>query len=266
MKTLRSISVILVVALGICLPRAACAELTLFRRMWGDVLVVTDMTEEGRALTPPTLESPVYYMGSSLGCRYGSTVGDRLPDVKKMNLFVADVLAKQGYLYAQPGVHEPSLFLLLQWEYLQPGRDDLIWFLGYDEDDDIAAPAAIGMLGMEIFRRNSRSRVIETILTNMNEPNYGIIITAFKYNAEMTGTPVVCWQTRISLTADAKTMALALPTMVAAAGPAIGRESKSPQLMDSNTALGGHVELGEMEVVGYEDEAPPADEVSKPEK
>ena len=245
------------VALGICLPRATCAEFTLFKRMWGDVIVTTDMTEEGRKLTPPTTGSPVYYMGSSLGCRYGSTVGDRLPDVKKMNLFVAEILAKHGYLYAQPGVHEPSLFLLLQWEYLEPGRDDLIWFLGYDADNDIAAPAAVGMLGMEIFRRNSRSREIETILTNMNEPNYGIIITAFKYNAAMTGKPVAYWQTRISLTADAKTMDQALPTMVVAAGPGIGRESKSPQLMNANTATNGHVELGDIEIVGYEEVPPP---------
>lgn len=241
------------VALGIVLPGDARAKFVLWSRIWGDVIVSTDLTAEGKTVTPPSADHPVYYRGQSLGCKFGSIPGDREPDVKRMNQFVADVLAKQGYVGARVGVHDPALFIVLQWGYLEPGRDDLVWFLGYDARNDIAAPVFPGKLGAEVFRRGFRSREIETILTNMREPNYGIIITAFEFRSASTAKPVIYWQTRIALPAVGKSMAEALPTMVAVAGPAIGRESKSPRLMDADSGIDGHVKLGELKVMGYEE-------------
>ena len=60
---------------------ASAAGFNLFSPAWGDVIVATDTTEEGRELTPPTKGNPVYYLGKSLGCKVGSLRGDRLPDV-----------------------------------------------------------------------------------------------------------------------------------------------------------------------------------------
>jgi len=266
MKSLRPFLAFSVTALGLCFPGVCRAKFVLFSHIWGDVIVATDMTEEGKTLTQPTIANPVYYLGQSLGCKFGSLSGDRLPDVKKMNQFVAEILAKQGYRGAKRGVHEPTLFLVLQWGYLEPGRDDLIWFLGYDARNDIAAPSFPGVLGPEVFRRDFRSREIETILTNAAEPNYGIIITAFEFKSASTAKPIVYWQTRIALPANGKSMDQALPTMVAAAGPAIGRESKSPRLMDADNVIDGHVELGELKVIGYEEKSGPTNKGTGPNK
>ena len=237
--------VLLAVALGGSVP--APAEFTLFRNVWGDVLVATDTTEAGKNLPPASREQPVYYKGLSMGNRLGSGLrGDKEPSVKELNNFAASILAKQGYLAAQPGKHEPTLLLVLQWGYLEPSSEDLLWFLGYHMDQDIAAPSQVGLLGAEVFRRGFRSRAVETILQDAQNPIYGIMISAFEYKSAKTLEPVILWQTRIGLPTNGKSMAEALPVMVAAAGPAIGRPSEKPVMLDADAAREGTVNLGEL--------------------
>ena len=257
MRSLRLPLAFLLGLLGPALPRAS-AGFNLFRNYWGDVLVSTDTTKAGHGLTPPTPDNPVYYLGQSLGRRLGSIRGDHEPDVHEMTRFITKILAKQGYVGAQPGVHEPSLYLVVQWGYLEPGSGDLLWFLGYDPDQDIAAPNSIGFLGPEVFRRGMRSRTIQTILDNADEPNYGIIITAFEYKTANTPNPVIYWQTRIALPANGKSMADALPTMLVAAGSAIGRESKTPQLRDADEVRDGHVKLDDLKFLDVVNQPTPA--------
>jgi hypothetical protein len=237
-------------ALSIFAHTCVC-QAGIFSGSWEDVIAVTDMTAQGREIEPPTRDKPVYYRGSSLGCKLGSIPGDDLPDVKQLNNFVAKVLAKQGYLPARPGVQEPSLLLVLQWGYLQPRTGDLIWFVGYNARDDIAAPIFPGMLGAEVFRRNFRSRNVEAMLDAASGPIYGIIITAFEYKSAKTPNPIIYWQTRIALSAQGKSMAEALPAMALAAGPTIGRETKSSVLYDPNKAREGDVQMGDPEVLEF---------------
>lgn len=239
-------------ALALIAASSAHAGFGFFSQTWGDVIASTDTTEAGRALVPPTPAQPVYYRGLSLGCKLGSIPGDLPPDVERMNRFVARILAKQGYLAATPG-HEPTLLLVVQWGYLRPRGSDLIWFLGYNASQDIAAPAFPGQLGPEVWRRNLRSHTIETILGNADDPNYGVIVTAFKFHPANTPDPLIYWQTRISLPANGKSMTEALPAMLAAADSAIGRPSNSPLLRDADEAREGRVELGPAEVLGYEE-------------
>ncbi len=250
---------LLLVLLGSGLPKTSCAEFVLFKNIWGDVIVATDTTEAGKALTPPTPQQPVYYLGMSLGCKLGSIPGDHEPDRKQLTDFVTGILAKQGYLGARPGVHDPSLFLVLQWGYLKPGTEDLRWFLGYDPSQDIAAPNIPGQLGPEIWRRSFRSREIETILQDSQEAIYGIIVTAFDYKSADTDQPIACWQTRIGLPANGKSMAEALPTMLVAAGPEIGRPSDKPLLVDVSLARKSRVTLGELQILDIVKDLPAPD-------
>lgn len=233
----------------------ALAEFALFKNIWGDVLVATDTTEEGKKLRPASKEEPVYYKGLSMGGRLGSPQrGDREPPIKDLNNFAATILAKQGYLPAQPGKHEPSLLLVLQWGYLEPGTGDLLWFLGYDEEDDIAAQTQINFLGAEVFRRGMRSRAVETILHDAQNPIYGIMISAFEFETAKTLKPVILWQTRIGLPTNGKSMTEAMPVMLAAAGPAIGRPADKPVLLDADSARAGTVNLGELKFMdSFED-------------
>jgi hypothetical protein len=259
MRSLHGFLGLALVVLGLGVSDSAGAGFSLFAPSWGDVVVATDMTEAGRALTPPTPEKPVYYLGQSLGNRLGSIAGDRLPEVEEMNLFIAKVLAKQGYLPAKRGVVEPTLFLVVQWGYLEPGSGELPWFLGYDARQDIAAPVFPGMLGPEVFRRGMRSRTTETILDYASTPIYGIIVTAFEYESASTPKPVIYWQSRISLPANGKSMAQALPAMVLSAASAIGRESKTPTLLNVDQRE-VRVELGELEYRGVVEESGSAGE------
>jgi hypothetical protein len=249
---------LLVIALAVNTTAASERSFRLFPQVWGDVIVVTDMTPEGRALERATPEQPVYYLGQSLGRRLGSIPGDREPSVAEMNQVVTDILAKQGYVGATPGVNEASLFIVIQWGYLRPQGSDLFWFLGYDAREDIGAAVFPGQLGAEVFRRNFRSRWIETVLEGAREPIYGIIVTAFDYESASTPAPVIYWQTRIGLPASGKSMSQALPTMLVAAGPTIGRETKIPVLQSADTARRGRVEIGTVDVLEVMDTPPAA--------
>lgn len=258
---MRSFQSVVALMLGVLAPGeldASGTGFSLFRNYWGDVVVATSMTPEGKALPPPTPEKPVYYLGRSLAEKLGTITGDKLPDTKDMTALVVQILAKQGYIGARPGVNDPALYLILQWGYITPRSEDLLWFLGYDPRRDIAAPVSPVNLGPEVWRRNFRSREIETILGNASEPIYGIIVTAFEYKSAKTPDPVVYWQTRIGLPANGKSMAQALPAMIRAAGTAIGRESDSPLLRDADAAREGYINLGELKILEVDGAALPA--------
>ena len=257
MKSSRVIAATLLLMLGFATPRAWASKFMLFKSVWGDAIVVTDMTTAGRALTPPTPAKPVYFRGQSLGSKLGSIPGDVIPEEKKFDQFVAKILAKQGYLPARPGVHEPTLFLVVQWGYITPRWNNMSWFLGYDPNKDVGANWTPNFLGPEVFLKDFRSRVVETVIDTMSDAAYGIIVTAFDYKSASTSSPIAYWQTRVGLPAVGKTMAVALPTMIAAAGPTIGRETDGPVLSDADDARPGHVDLGELKVVGYEDDPVP---------
>lgn len=268
MTRFRSAVLSVILTIPLLVTGASASQFMGFSRTWGNAIVVTDMTPAGRGLPHPTPGQPVYYRGLSLGSKLGWIPGDLIPDEKKLGQYVAKILAKQGYLYAVPGQHEPSLFLVLQWGYLQPTWGNLSymsWFVGYQGKFDVAAPAAIGVLGMDVLRRDFRSDEVETMLDTLKEPAYGVIVTAFDFTTAKTDHPTAYWQTRITLPAVGKTMAAALPTMIAAAGPQFGRETAIPVLNDADVAREGHVDLGELRVVGYEDPAvrPHADDARK---
>jgi len=234
------------------------AEFVLFKNTWGNVIVATDVTKAGRELTPPTPQNPVYYKGLSLGRKLGAINGDREPDIKQLNQFVGDILAKQGYLPAPAGMTEPGLLLVLQWGYVSPGSENLLWFLGYDARNDVAAQENPNMLGPEVWRRGMRSPEIDTILQDAQNPIYGIIVTAFEFKTARSPEPIPYWQTRIGLPANGKSMASALPVMITAAGPAIGRPSEKPVFVDADVAREGQVKLGELKFLDYEGEKRPA--------
>jgi hypothetical protein len=247
MRSLRVSFALFLPAFGVVLPQAH-AEFSLFKQIWGDVIVATDTTEEGHALTPPTPDQPVYYVGRSLGHRLGSIRGDDEPEDRQITRFVAGILAKQGYLGARPGVNEPTMLLMIQWGWMSYRTNDLHWFLGYDSRQDIGAKTIDDStwMGPEVFRQYMRSPAIDTILADARSDLYGIIVTAFEYKSVGTPKPVIYWQTRIGLPSNGKTMAAALPAMLVAAGPAIGRPADSPVFASADNARRGSVTLGDL--------------------
>lgn len=246
------------VTLTLCLAAVyltCCAPIamafSLFPKADGEVLVVTDLTEEGRKRPDVTPEAPVYYLGMTLGARLGSIGGDKEPDQREVERFVTRLLAKRGFKGARGTTHPPTLFIVIQWGYMRPNRDSL-WFLGYNARDDIAAPSLINMLGAEVLLRNMRSREIETILMMAQEDLYGIIITAFDHDSAKTQRPVALWQTRIALPAARSYMQEALPKMLVLAADQIGRETAKPVFHDPSEPRNPSSTFGELQVLGWE--------------
>lgn len=236
-------------ALVVLLVAATPRGWALFGDHWGNVIVVTTLADAGKDLTAPAPDKPVYYEGLCLGNRLGSIPGDTEPKAEEMNRFVAQVLAKQGYLGARKGVNEPTLFLVLQWGYLKPGGgEDLLWFLGYDPSKDVAAPTPAAF-GVHALRRSFRNPAIAAVVENADSPIYGILITAFEHATAHGDHPVALWQTRIGLPAVGKSMSQAMPAMILAAEGAIGRESDFPIQIDTDNARKATVKIKDFQVL-----------------
>ena len=243
---------LVLLAVGGRAPGAGGANGGGFYDGWGPVVVTTVITAAGKAFTPPTNAQPTYYRGSSLGRSLGSIPGDTEPEPKELARFVAGILAQQGYVAAAPGQHDPALFLVVQWGYLRRGEDDLLWFLGCDPTMDYAGTDQAGL-----FQRNLHSRAVETIMNDARSAIYGLVLTAYDPKTVHSPRPVAYWQTRVGLPANGKSMAQALPVMVASAGPAIGHPAEEPALFDTDNARAGRVTLGELRFIDYLNEVPP---------
>jgi len=103
-------------------------------------------------------------------------------------------------------------------------------------------------------RRKSASTDDPDHSPSYENPIYGLIISAFEYKSVRTAEPIVLWQTRIGLAANGKGMSEALPVMVQVAGPQIGRETTKPVLRNIEDRY--TTKLGELEFIGFEEDAP----------
>ncbi len=83
-----------------------------------DLNVITEMTPDGRKLTPPTAAKPVYYVtipGGFVKSGQSLSAGEKPPPVADLERVMQKALTQNSYLPADGPQHSPSLALIYHW-------------------------------------------------------------------------------------------------------------------------------------------------------
>ena len=228
-----------------------------------EVLTVTDVTDEGRKWPLPEPGKPVLYEAISFGSQnFPGLRGDVAPNPRAMAAFIVKTLAEQGYERAkEKGV--AKVFLSICWGYSRANLGSL-GFLGGEKLDLMweldGSPYAFGP------PRWMRSQTAEKVMEAANGDLYIASIQAFDLKRLDAGEMVVLWHTRIACPARGLMMADAIPTMIVAAGPLIGRETTKPVWRDTTYLKKARIEFGELKTLELIQPTAPNDKADEPAK
>lgn len=237
------------------------------------VITVTDTTPVGALRRPVSPANPVYYFAVSTGYRdFGGLIaGEKIPPKEDVFKAIARVLAKQGYLPATDQ-HPPSLLLMWAWGTMNtdriysPSSDDmegqqinrrqLLRFLGAYKLGLITKepdPFRQDMLPAGTLFRDADSEMIADLAT---EDLYVAAIAAYDFTAATRKEKVLLWTTKISCPSRGLLLPETLPTMLALAGPYIGRETPKPVSVLATEKFKPDVKIGDPTVVEFIDKTP----------
>ncbi len=230
-----------------------------------EVITVTDMTPEGRRQRAPTAGEPVYYVAASLGFKDLSSVGgDKPPPEEDVLRTITTALAKRGFLPASKATPPPTLALAFTWGTLnadmdygfnpdepprQRNRQQILKFLGgykvgfSDRDFDAAMPPVAGLNFFDFDQRDFYDLAQEDF--------YMAIVSAYDLKAFKAKQRKLLWMTRISCPSRGFAMHDVLPTMLAIAGPNLGRETSRPVWVNASDKYKPNVELGETKLLDF---------------
>lgn len=265
---------------GATLPDASAAGVLewLFPRPELRVVTVTDTTPAGALRRPVSPAQPAYYVAVSAGFRdFGGIVaGDKAPPKEEVFRAMARVLARQGYLPAS-AEHPPSLLLLWTWgtmntdrvysanpddtEGRQVNRRQLLRFMGAYKLGLVArepGAAVFDPLLPGALFRDADQEVLSDLAT---EDLYVAAIAAYDHAAAVRSQKVLLWTTKISAPSRGHAFAEVLPSMLALAGPQVGRETPRPVVVTAGERFKAEVKIGDPTVVGSGE--PPAVSVTE---
>jgi hypothetical protein len=229
-----------------------------------EVITVTDTTPTGALLRPASPDNPVFYMAVSMGCRdFGGIIaGDKLPPTHEVIATMTKVLAKQGYLPATDS-HPPTLLLVWTWGTMNvetyPGsflstqinHSQLLRFMGaykvgLGSQTMDAFPEYMLAPGLSIMSNDART------LNDLAKGNlYVAAIAAYDYQAATRQKSTLYWTTKISCPSRGYWMPEVLPSMLAIAGPNIGRETTRPVVINVSDKFKPDIAIGNPTVVEY---------------
>lgn len=242
-----------------------------------EVITVTDMTPQGRAWPAPSPERPQYYLPVSLGYRdLGGVMGRvKEPPENAAVQTIASELAARGYLPATEKTPPPTLVLVFSWGTLnanftpsmrrdrppvQRNRKQIVDFLGGAKmgiTDDCYDGAPFGLpVSLRLLDHEARD-----YLAFASDNYYVAVVTAYDL-AAMEKNPTLSlphlWITRIACPSLGFSLPDALPSMLALAGPNLGRETARPVRTVVPRRERPTVKFGELRVVEYLKELPAA--------
>ncbi len=249
-----------------------------------EVIAVTDMTPSGRLWPAPSPEQPQYYLPVSLGYRdLGGVIGRvKEPPEQAAVQTIARELAARGYLPATEKTPPPTLVLVFSWGTLnakyppsmtrnlpvaQQNRKQIVDFLGGAKMGIVADCYDGGLFGMP-----ADSRLLDNdardFLALANDNYYVAVVTAYDL-AAMEKNPTLSlphlWITRIACPSLGFSLPDALPSMLALAGPNLGRETARPVRVVVPRRERPTVKYGELQVIEFLKE-PPATPPTKSER
>ena len=226
-----------------------------------DVITVTDMTEEGRAYPAATPGQPIYYMIYDLGERsFGRTwAGEKTPKPRQARQWMMTAMVQQGYRLADDQ-HPPTQFFVFGWGMIVGGPErPALKFLGGDKVGLMWEQEKYGGFvdARALFRSMQRRGIAGKVWDLAESDLFLGIVRSYSMESIKTEKPVLLWETRFGCPSTGFWMTEAMPLMIKAAALNLGRETKLPVSLNASDELGGHVDLGELKIIGNVPETKP---------
>jgi hypothetical protein len=233
-----------------------------------DLSVITELTAEGRKLTPARPDRPAYYFGVDGGLDQGGPVlpDQPPPDRAYFRKLMAQALAKAGYLPAD-AAHPASLFVVFKWGTINQVSGDL------DPDGNASASpdkfqtqlilqraeivggapfaeslARAMMEGPVALERlhTSEPRLYEQAMSDL----YYVAAFALDLQAAAGGQRKLLWWTRMCTSSSGLSMDETLPVLLTAGEGYFGQAMKRAEVLTVRMNQ-GKVTVGPIEVKGY---------------
>ena len=255
-----------------------------------DQTVITEMTEAGRKIPPPSREKPSYYFAQPSGYHgegHGTETNHPPPE-ELLARSLRQALAVNGYLPAPPG-QPPALLILYVWGVhnnldtnLDPSRQDVGGtFLDVGHRNLISRAALVGgtrFAGELKAALEQHDRMKETPTTPLLDPLrlfterdpksrqlveqskadcYYVVASAYDYQAGVHGARKLLWRSKMTVDARGVSMTDTLPTLILGAGKYLGRDMPEAATMTRRMQRTGQATLGPLEVKEYLEKLPP---------
>jgi len=237
-----------------------------------DLAVITEMTEDGKKIPPPTEEKPIYYFAQSAGFHgEGHGAQDYPPmEVGKLEAQLQESIKGNHYLPASPG-HPPTIVLFYVWgvhNRLDPeikdignlnllSRAQLVGgtkfahelYQALEEWDASGSPTRDIMDPMHRFieRDDLTRQLMEQIFYDC----YYVVVSAYEGAALAQGQRKLLWRTKISTSSQGIGLKETMPALFAGGADFYGKEMPTAAVLDKQLHRGGHVEIGEAQVKEY---------------
>lgn len=258
-----------------------------------DLTVMTEMTDEGRKLPPPTPDRPVYYTVAPMGYHAeGHAPDDRNPPAAKE--LIADLqraLAVNGYRPAAPGL-PPSLLIVFHWglhSNLDAGDDQFGGFPDVAHRNLLSRAALVGGSKFAAELRQALEKqdledLVKTTLPAMFQsmlPDFGplrlfverdaktrqlyesartdcyyAIASAYDYAEASSGRRKLLWRSKLTVDASGVAMRDTLPGLILSAGKYLGVDMPEAATITQHMERKTTVTLGPLEVDEYLEPAP----------
>ncbi|MDB6114963.1 MAG: hypothetical protein JWQ62_1908 [Lacunisphaera sp.] len=264
-----------------------------------DQTVITEMTEEGKKLPPPTRGNPAYYLAQAGGYRTAGhdPTAEPAPSAAELEATMKRALAVNSYLPAAPG-HPPVLLVIYHWgqhNNLDPGSSEIDG-TGFGDSGHALLLSRAQLVGGSKFaaelktaleREDSQNDALSRMDRSLTEklPDYGplrqfterdgktrqlyaeslapcyyVIVSAYDYAAASRGLHKLLWRSKLTVEAPGVTMTDTLPSLIANGARYLGRDMPEAATMTKPIEREGHTKLGPMQVEEYlEKPATPAE-------
>jgi hypothetical protein len=221
-----------------------------------DVLTVTDVTKEGKALTPATPANPVrcqvVYYGYTHFDGTRTWANESIPPNRDVLKWLLAAMQQQGYLVADDN-HPPEQLLVISWGMMAGDRSrQALGFLGGDKVNLMWEQTQYGgfvdakVLLRGILRTGVASKVWDYSGSNL----FVGVVRSYTMNSLEAPKTTLLWETRFACPAAGLAMDEAMPLMVKAAAVNLGRETARPVTLDATREFGGSVTIPDFEVLG----------------
>lgn len=250
------------------------------------ISIITEMTDLGKKLTPPTAEKPSYYLIKSMGYHHeGQAVYEegKVP-VKNLERIVHNALAGSHYLPADKD-HPATLCLYYFWGIHSKldgpdqetgmggtidignkhllSRAQLVGGVKFAKElgDALEARAlsvnpgdnkVTGIDPVEMF--TIRTKLNQSLMEQVVDDCYYFVVSAYDAGALQKGDRKLLWRTKISTAADGASIAETTPALVATGEAFFGRDMNEPSIVDKRLNRKGNVGMGETKTMEMDGE------------